>query len=561
MEPFYKSVTKDLKDPARHPFRNSFLLSLLLVSLEALFFTPYFMTNDDVMQLLILKGVGIGLQPEAHAHLMNVLLSFPLKVLHTWAPQAAWVGPFEILLQWLVLWAFTAALLLKPHGRSKIFLFIAGFTYIHLYFFCQLNFTALSALLFQGGLFLSASLLEGRPSRTVENKVLGLGILCFSLSFLIRPSVFFFSALVALPFAVHIIRKRPPNPRFSKVLCLTILALLVCAGFDRLYYRLDPGWRGFTASNRTLQKYLEFHDLTYDDRTAPLYRSAGWTPNDLEMFKNFYWLDTERYSPKNIERVGRRSSHGTGIEGYSRFFSNFSSSIILRGITLCFLIFLLLVPPRTAGLLLLNAAWVLLLILGLIHFAKAPERVFLPAFVFLANLALYHAAVRGKEAGSPLGRKAFLAPWLLLLIAVPVLRDYRTLNLRFQEQERDFKASIGSLGPQDGRLYVTWGPLFRYESLNACDDLEIFRGFRLFHIGTHQTSPIGRAMLDRFGIKDLLRDMVDDPRLFLICGAGEGILYHTYMREKYGMEIRAEKTFESRCFKVYRVRSKPPKGK
>jgi hypothetical protein len=60
-----------------------------------------------------------------------------------------------------------------------------------------------------------------------------------------------------------------------------------------------------------------------------------------------------------------------------------------------------------------------------------------------------------------------------------------------------------------------------------------------------QRSPDTAAMMEHFKVRDLARDLVDNPKFFLICRPYEEGLYKTRMKERYGMEVEFEKTFKS----------------
>ena len=60
-------------------------------------------------------------------------------------------------------------------------------------------------------------------------------------------------------------------------------------------------------------------------------------------------------------------------------------------------------------------------------------------------------------------------------------------------------------------------------------------------------------MMAHYGLKDLLKDMVNNPKVFLIAHKDELNLYRTYMMEKYKKDITFKVYFNSGQFTVLSV--------
>jgi hypothetical protein len=70
-----------------------------------------------------------------------------------------------------------------------------------------------------------------------------------------------------------------------------------------------------------------------------------------------------------------------------------------------------------------------------------------------------------------------------------------------------------------------------------------------------QRSPIISTMMDRYGLKNLFKDMVDNPKVFLIAHKDELNFYQIYMKEKYKKDINFKVYFNSGQFTVLSVHS------
>ena len=115
------------------------------------------------------------------------------------------------------------------------------------------------------------------------------------------------------------------------------------------------------------------------------------------------------------------------------------------------------------------------------------------------------------------------------------------------------KSCLEEMKPRADQLYVMWD--FPWELLSAFDDFEWLRPLRIFEANFSQRCPAAMGTLSEFGIADLPRDMVNNPRVFLSCSQEEGIHYHVFMEENYRMNIHAEPVFECGPSKVYSIRS------
>jgi hypothetical protein len=104
-------------------------------------------------------------------------------------------------------------------------------------------------------------------------------------------------------------------------------------------------------------------------------------------------------------------------------------------------------------------------------------------------------------------------------------------------------------------LFVVWGADVYHEYLEAFDDFNIYNHFKIFIFGAWSLSPYGQEMLDHFHVKDISKDMVDNPNVFLVCTGLEGKMFSQYMSDNYNMKIRPEQYFAGYDFNVYRVHS------
>jgi hypothetical protein len=118
----------------------------------------------------------------------------------------------------------------------------------------------------------------------------------------------------------------------------------------------------------------------------------------------------------------------------------------------------------------------------MVCFAKAPERLHLPAFSFLACLALYQSLPPARDSWLKdkrffQGRLGWILLGLLGVLTIPHLNRYFAVDAHFREREALLTQSVEKLNPQDDQLYVVWNSQFPYEKISACDSFEMFRNF------------------------------------------------------------------------------------
>jgi hypothetical protein len=559
-------MKKDARPFPNRPFLFSFILTSTLFTLILFFFTPFFRVNDDSWQVFISKGVGLTTEPNEHIFLGNVLYGFLLKFFYTFFPRVSWYGYFQILTLFLAFWAFLAGALLRSRSKFTLLIFLIGFCFIGLNFILQPSYTTVCIIAFQCGIFLLANLLS-EQSRSSRNKIIFLGALCLFLSSLIRLKAFFFSSLFTIPFIAYTLWSGRERLKNLTIAVFILLPILGCALFDHFYYARDPGWKEFTRFHETAVKYLDCRNMVYNDRTKPFFDAGGWSYNDLNLFRGWYFLDEEKFGPDNLEKIGSKFP-AVGSEGkpgsYSSLWHTLSTPTSIN-MLLCFFLFLLFTPARKFYFILANTVWVLLTILYMLYFAKAPDWLFLPAFFFLVNLSIFFA-VPPKSKSSPKDKPiskitpktGYISLFLLALLLTPTIWNHYRTNHSLKINQDLLKQTLARLNPQDNQLFVVWDSVFPYELISSLDNFEVFRHFRIFALAPFERSPIAKKMLTGFEIKELFRDMVDRPDVFIICSAHEGAMYQQYMRERYGMEVYAERTFESPFFSAYRILSKPP---
>lgn len=537
----------------------------LLIPLQLHFFTPYYDFNDDTFKVFFTEGVGTDLAPSEFIGYSNPAWGLLFKVLFTHFPGIPWYGLALLAVQFLSMGALLYALALSPRPGLKAAAWGAAYLGVFITFFIGLQYTVTSILAAQCAFLLLLSLWQNGGSSPKRAGWAAAGFLLV-VSSLIRLDGLLLAAFAVLPLFYYSWRQAGPAARRvlkARKLALLLPVLLIAGGalYGRLWYGVTPGWAEF---NRFDHQRLELQDYRidpYNAQTKPFFDEAGWSENDYRMFKEWYFLDKNLYDTGKMERL---AAHFPRIGSEGKPVTYHSPAEILEAywpqtVLLYFLCFLLLAPSGRWVFLVLQLAWVLAVLVLMIYAARAPDRVVVPLLTLPLITAVYFAG--GPAPGPKRDKKGLFPVWigsaflaLLLILSLRTCSQLHFLNQHAQWGERLLKECMARWNPPEDHLYVVW--TFPYEDFNALDDLKGFRKLRLFELAVYQRSPNARKMLDSFGIKDLFREMVDNPRISLVCTPKECGYYRQYMREKYHLETVTEETYQCPFFEVFAVHSR-----
>jgi hypothetical protein len=543
-------------------FLATFLTSLFMVAGVLITTRIRYGTNDDIFILLMLKGVGFVTQPSETNIQLNILLSKVLKNLYILLPSVQWYTWLQVSMLLMTFWGILYSL---QQGAARLFktvLFIlCSASLLYCLFSLQWNITAILAGN-AGVLLLYSHWMHERANAT--RPVLTLSFALLSLSALLRDDAFFFVGLLWIPNAVYLLLRTPLTPTRAKIvrfLALTIGLLGTTMVYDYFYYHGKPEWAesiAFYNEHCDLTNYHVPHDTA---ETPGILKFLGWTQNDFNMLQGWYFIEKDRYTLEKLKALGAhfprwRVNKDPG-EGLGLMFMKKSTRVL--GLT--FLLLAFFVPPLKIRTVLWNVAWVVVVLVVFWLGFKIPERIHLPMFLFLLCIFLIHAAPNGTPGAAP-GKK----PARLSIVTWCLLAALGAVNARHliwmtgrahavAHVEDTFKSQVNGFTPRKDACYVVWQSSFPYEILGAFDSFELFRGFNIVQLAWFQRFPVTQAMLDRFGVKNLLRDMMDNPRLFLICTPRENNYYQIYMREKYSLETTFETVFSTPFFKIEKIRS------
>lgn len=557
--PFFSRLSRVLAE-GKSPRRPAFTAALILfpwLFLQLTLFRPYYLVNDDILKIMMAKGFGTGGAPSDFFEGSNVLLGMFFKGLFSLFPNEPWFGWFLYGLQALALWGFLWAELSRPKPWWRIFLFLAAMEGVYFLFFIYLQFNIVAILSAQSGLWLLAASFESEE-RGPKRAMAFFSCAFFWITSILRPEALFLGMLLVVPLlfpgsGIHFQEVKKP---FYRRLLFSAGALIALSYlFHSVQISRSVEWREFYAFHQEADGLNEYRSAEYNPETKPFFQKIGWSSNDLWLFKNWFWMDTEKFSTEKLRFLNGkflRWSLGAKYGSYSSWGELLVSPWDLRILFWALALAFFCQPGRLGTL--LSALGTVILLLGLLLYGlKATDRVTLPVLAFLVTTAVHFAQF---PSGGRLDRRSALGLFLLACLgfnSFQEIRSYHSQNLERRGIEAKFGDRLQAMKPLGDRLIVHWDmPL---EVFNAFDDLERFRPFHFFLMSSSQRSPAQADLLKEYGLEEFGKGLVDNPRVLVNCSAEQGAHLAVYLQEKYGIRVHPQKVYECEYFKVFALHS------
>jgi hypothetical protein len=539
----------------------SFTITVILLAIQLFFIRPFYLVNDDIFKILTVKGFAADPTPSPFVGYSNILLGYLLMKLFAWVPDFPWYGWLLCLVQFLSFWVFLWLLRLKSSRWFHLSLFTGVWAGLFFIFFTYLQFTMTALLAAFAGMMVFLMNGEGRPEPRQEGLLWASGFLVI-VSALIRLDSLLVALLVALPLILFRWMEkdfRGYARRQGPYLGTVFLGVLILTAFNASWFHEDKAWAEYLRFDKARVELQDYRITQYSPQTKPYFDSVGWSENDLWLFKNWYYVNPDKFNADLFQKLGAHFSR-IGSAGKTAsypslsdlFLSNWSSRMMIG-----FAVLLFFCSRFSRKYLLIQWLWVALVFLALIYFYRAPERVTLPILAFLVMLSMFYAEnpFENPTGGPWVSRLKVLVLLFVFALSLSSPWDYYRQNggkRMAQDQLRDF---LNQVKPNDHQLYEVW--YFPFEELGAFDSLECLRPFHLFLTSFCQTSPASLRGLERFGVREPLRDAVDNPNVLFVCSTEEGLHYYQYMKETYHRTIYAVPVFKCVHFEVFSIHSRP----
>jgi hypothetical protein len=510
------------------------------------FLTPRYETNDDATMNAIVAGRIYVDHPDEHLVFSNVLLGLALKGLYQTAPTVPWYGGYLFITASLSIAAVSVVCLNRADSPVKSWLTGVVLCVVGVPYLVSLQFTRVAFLATLAGILLLASpVWDWRPARHTAWAIPFLVI-----GSLIRFESFLLAGLVLSPLVAWMAwRARfQAGARWALLVLAGAIAIgLMLFGMNRWYYERDPAWRGFYRFNALRAAFTDYGHGEFNEQTAPVYSSVGWTQVDVEMLKNWCFLDRERYNTQTLQKVldGLAScEHATEARPWSGLLQLFFGDSELLALWVCGAIVLIVTAGGTAPLIIPAGCYAIAagVCLYLYRDLHLPARVYSPVFGACVAVTLLLSAtprfieMRKRWTASIIARGAVVTILGALLAwrGIVLLQE----NGTFLAARRQATQMMKLLNPRPDYLFVIWGTEFPSEKVVLPLDWDDgTRNFKVLSFGWPTQTPFSKARMDRLGVSDLYSILRRHRGVYFISHMSENGLLSLYFRVHYGLKI------------------------
>ncbi|MBF0430329.1 MAG: hypothetical protein HQK83_03565 [Fibrobacteria bacterium] len=550
------------------PFLAAVAINAVLFLGTYLFFTPRFITNDDVGIMLWASGISAYSQPQELVLFSNILLGALLKRLYLFNLNIPWYGLYLVVCLFLSHCIFLYLALQSRIKNITLPLYLGYFLLLGIHLLLNLQYTIAAALLCMAGWII----MFYRLGRNTHNPSLSLpetitGILCVCLGSMVRWEPFIMAT--GLCFTVSLAGVL--SLRFRQLLSPAIIALMTLAlcfslqFYNNSQYASKKEWDGFRSFMPLIVKFIDYKTLEKLEpaHKATLLSQAGLSENDYQMFIHWFFMDDTLYSQSNLESLISQISFGDFKVSVTQMLRTVAYPLknlfVLKALLFLGLIFSFTFLGRNIFFTRLGlAVFISLSMLIYLYFFKkpAPERVYASIIAFLAILPIWSLSpdIMISRPFSRLRKIIFSFSCLAILFLFHFsFYDFYNQSDQNIRQQETFKNDIQNLTPRQSQLFVGWGTGIPWEQVSPFGDLTFLQSFMSFDLGVTERTPPALKRLQGFGVDDFYLDLVDNPDLFLVMRHNYQQtfkFYQTFMEEHYQIMVKAVPVHVNQSFTV-----------
>jgi len=528
------------------PF-NIFILSLIInIILFALFFcfiSPHFQTNDDNAMMDIASGVRTG-QPSEYLIFINVIVGKLLVFLYSAFTNINWYPSLFYFIHFVSITVIFYCLLVKNKNIYSISIYLLMFSFFELYLLTNLQFTTTAFIVGASGLILFFTFLDIK-GKGLYFAIAGSVILVI-ISSLIRKNVFYLvMGLSAVIFLFKFLEKK--SWKIPTFLIIVVMLFSLCNQFNENYYQKDENWASYMEYNNVRGKIHGYPGFTYSDINKNIYSDVGWSNNDVNMFRAWFFSDLELYSKEKLEyvlsniKIEREiKSIGTTIK---KSFINLD--LKARWFTGFFLTIVILVGDKRKNKYILSVFLAASLItIYLSYFGRLPDWIFFP-IIFFINIVIAFFVCENKinlntNVCKILNNIIMKITVLMICIALSSFMFVSTSNSsKINEiKQEELEGVVEKINDRD-KIYISWG------ATGLTDKTILFynpygkANFNKVPLGWSTHSPHYNKILNNYSIENLYKDIVEREDIFIICTGNEIEMFEKFMYEHHNMQVSA----------------------
>jgi hypothetical protein len=547
--------------------RISLLLVGSLVLGVVLALTPRYETNDDAGMNLVAAGRGFVDRPDEHLLYSNVVIGLALKTLYQAAPSVPWYGGLWFLTACVSLTAICFACLHNASSEWTVGLLGAFLWFAGIPDLTQLQFTRIAFLAGLAGLLLLVSGIK--TSGATWQHWFAIPLLL--VGELIRFDAVRLMCVVLLPAILWMLWRCRSEKNARRAVAVLASCLLVGWGavrFNDWYYARDPDWKDFHPFNILRVEFMDFDHVQYDSQTAGAFTAAGWKSVDLQMLRNWVFLDEDRYNSQNLRTILESlPQNGSSSRPWQALVKQLAADRELWGLLACgAAIVMILAVDRSARLIPLACFVVSLATCAVVYrFMHLPARVYCPVIGGCVATALVFAngpRAFGKCRGWAETRFGHCLA-LGVVGAAIVWRGYGVWrsNANYVSYHKSAVQMLADLGPKAEQIYVIWAGDFPFEYVTLpLGGQSLPASFKVMTMGN--TSGFTRKRLRELGVRDLRSLVRRGGQIYFVCQPADIELLDSYFSTHFDEHLTSHAVFAHPALygsAVYQVAIAPQK--
>jgi hypothetical protein len=326
----------------------------------------------------------------------------------------------------------------------------------------------------------------------------------------------------------------------------TIAAGFALVWFNNWYYARDEAWRDFYKFNALRVAFTDYGRAEYNQVTAPVFSQVGWTRADVDLLREWCFLDRERFNIQTLQTVldGLASQErATEPRPWRELAEIVFANTEVLALWACGAIFLLALKSEgSAPVVRLGCYFVACtLCIYLYRDLHLPARVFCPAFAACAVVILALSA-GPRSIGKVPWTQSVLARAAMAVLLGALLLWRGAVMLK---ENGDFLAAHGRaedlmrrLKPRPDKLFVLWGAEFPYEHiLLPLRRNEAANSFKVLSLSSLAATPFTATRLQEFGVSDLYSILRRRKGIYFISNKWENGALASYFRDHYRLRI------------------------
>lgn len=534
-------------------------LNVLVLGALLLLMGPVYDSDKDVYMLALVNG-ALG-KNDPHIIFGNVILGKICSLLYgIFGARFCWYEMFQCALLFAAFTALTYIMIQKWKGNEGIWLSLILLTVCGYECYVKMSYIKTAGVAATAGVLLVIYGISGMKYAPITT---GAGMVLSFAGSLYHFKAFLWGVLLMLPAVIAVVLNSDGSLQKKKrsmcqmLAAFAALILVACAAFygDRIVYRKNENWQKFAEYNKVRDELI-FRGLPDYQKNKELYAEIGIDKKTFQLYQKGLFYDPEKLNADTLEKLLERSKTDAAENGASELVRKFVTESV-HSMAFCvflFAVILWLVSKkkkllcRAAGI----AEIILWFVFSILAFVQGTGSG-MQELLCVTGIIAYLTAI--SEKGVTIDRQACAA----LLVGVLVTSQYSWKeNWRTDSNDDSatrvfWQQTLGTIAADREHLYLAMPGAIEYE--------KIFKSFDSVPteiMGNNcpldrwiTASPACIEIMERFGVKNPLRDVIGNSSVYLVDDNIERTLdyIHTYY-DKDAKAVPVKQIGEVRIYQI-----------